>query len=77
MMLCHSVLNANVHILLALWDVLELLVCLPCRQLVDRVFEDLQRALQLVFGDDERWSKSDDVLMRWLGLVLVSTMYKV
>lgn len=75
MMLCRSVLNANVHILLALWDVLELLVCFPCGQLVDGVFEDLERALQLVFGDDKRWSKSDNVLMCWLGLVTVSVLY--
>lgn len=62
------VLDANVHILLTLGNVLQLFLGLPRRQLIDGTLDDLQSRLDLLFRDDERRCQTDDVFMCGLGL---------
>lgn len=65
----HSVVHADVNVLLA-WvrDDLLFLLALEGRQLLDSLLDDLQSALNLFVGNDQRRRQANDVLVGGLGL---------
>nr|POE63625.1 hypothetical protein CFP56_04528 [Quercus suber] len=63
-----SLLDADVHVLLAGGQDVVLAGALEMRQLLDGGLDDLQRGLDLGLGDDERGREADDVLVGGFGL---------
>jgi hypothetical protein len=64
----YSVINANMHVLLARRKYLLLFLTLQVGQLVDCLCNDSERSLNLLLGDDKRRRQTDDVLVSGLGL---------
>lgn len=65
------ILNPNLHILLPLRNNFFLLLTLQARQFFTSFLDDPQCVVDLGFGDDERGSEADNVLVGWFGLLFV------
>jgi hypothetical protein len=63
-----SVIDADMHVLLARRKHLLLFLTLQVGQFVDSLRNDSERSLNLLLGDDERRRQTDDVLVSGLGL---------
>jgi len=64
--------QSNMDALLGSWDDLIFLLSLEIWQFRDGITNDLQRLLDLLFTNDQRWCEPNNVLVRWFGLGMVS-----
>ena len=64
----HLVFNANLDLLLGWGNHFILYLAFQVRQFRHGIMDDLQRLLNLLLGNDQRWCQTDDVLVGWFGL---------